>query len=129
MKGPGTKCNHRLSPTTSVTKKRKEKKKKAICRGIFEPVIVVRAICQKDFVQRKSCNGLITYRWNSIKSVRYTQCSTALTASRKTWMCSDSLQSVSVGNASRCEDDQVRSHSNYNCASLSHNKQTPHLQD
>lgn len=48
-------------------------KKKAICHGIFESVIVVRAISPKDVVQLKSSNRLITCRWYSIKSVRYAE--------------------------------------------------------
>ena len=72
-KGPGTKCNH--SPVSLHIRK------EAICHGIFESVIVVRAICPKDVVQLKGCNRLITYRWNSIKSVGYAEQS-ALTSAQ-----------------------------------------------
>lgn len=75
-------------------------RKKAICHGIFELVIVVRAISPKDVVQLKSCNRLITYRWNSIKCVRYADQSAPASA-KATWISSPRVQNMSAVNASR----------------------------
>lgn len=82
MKGPGTKCNHRLSPGTS--------EEKPFEFGIFESAIVVRVICPKDVVQLKGCNRLIMYWWNSIKCVGYAERS-APTSAQATWTCSHSI--------------------------------------